>query len=642
MNVAAKSRIEAGANVPDDEFIRRALNEAQINVLRVALYHQTKNPRLSAMKVDQAPIRGGVYRAYVVDRDYHDEIRDLAFEYLKSSATPKPVPTIEETEELIGLYLGRKATSVEVGFGYEELAFAGIPRDAQWSKKPAQKEMDAFHVTIVGAGFSGVAAAIQLDRLRIKYRIIERYEDVGGTWQINNYPEARVDVPSILYQYSFEHHYPWKSYYATRDELKEYLHYIVDKYDVGKNIEFNTLVKSAIWSDEDKKWTVTLESTDGSETEFETNFIFSCAGLFSTPQLPGLPGIDRYKGRIFHTTQWDHSYDYTGKRVALIGTGSTGTQLARTVAGKASHFTVFQRTANWVTPVQGYHAHVSLEYQWLQDNMPGYFNWKVFHHSFGEFQMQEFQELDPDWIAEGGRVNEKNARLKDTLTKFIEFKVGDRKDILEKVMPDHPPLARRLVIDNEWYDTLCRDNVDLVKAGVTELTPTGLIDSDGNEHEFDLIVFAAGFKVSEYLWPTYYQGRGGANLKELWAKDGARAYMGYALPGFPNLFMVYGPNAQTRVGSAHSVFEMNSRYICNLITRVIESGDQAVEVKREAYDAYNAEMDDHMETVLWKAEKGGGGYYLNKYGRPGVSMPWTLLEYYERTREPDYDQYTFY
>ena len=246
--------------------------------------------------------------------------------------------------------------------------------------------------------------------------------------------------------------------------------------------------------------------------------------------------------------------------------------------------------------------------------------------------------LDPEWVANGGKVNEKNQKLRESLTAYIRAMVPDD-ELFEKLIPDHSPLARRLVIDNEWYQTLNRDNVDLVTTGIREITSEGVIDNDGVLHEANLLVMAGGFKVSQYLWPARYEGRDGATIEDLWAKDGARAYKSMTMPGFPNFFMMYGPNGGGRIGSFHSTVENLARYICGLMVDMIEQEGSSIEVSRQAFDEYNRDMDAAMSTLLWESEEGGGGYYVNEHGRSGTNMPWTLHQFFEMVKEPDTSRY---
>lgn len=622
----------------DEGFIRQAVQEANVAVLRVALYHQTKDPELARIPAIEWPIRGGALMAFSIPREDQELVREKAVAYLLSDAEPVAEPTKAEAAALMEMFTGQKQSPLAVDYGYEELGFEEFPRDVQWENKPDQSVLDHFTVTLVGTGFSSIAAAIMLDRLGIKFQFLERHHDLGGTWLVNNYPEARVDVSTFLYQYKFEKNYPWESYYAPRDELLKYTNYIVDKYGLRDKMIFDAKLTQATWDEDQQQWKITYARSDGTVEQLESNAIISGAGLFNTPKLPNIPGIEKFKGKMFHTTAWDHSYDYSGKKVALIGTGSTGLQLARGVAQKAGHLTVFQRTASWVTPVKGYRNKLSEYKRWMLDNMPGYNNWFVYLNYYAELQMQDFQDVDPEWVAKGGRVNEKNAIFRESLTDLVRQRVGDRDDLFEKLVPKIVPMARRLVIDNDWYHTAARDNVTVETSGIQEFTETGIITKDGVEHPFDFVILSAGFDTSRYLLPADYRGEHGRTLGDLWDKDGARAFKGTALPGFPNFFMMYGPNGQARLGSFHSWAENWSRYFCSLLARMLERGGKSITVTQAAFDDYNARMDEAMKGLLWEYET-GDSYYLNQHGRSGVNMPWTIHDFFGMIQKPDLDNY---
>lgn len=625
----------------DEAFVLQALEHANLNVLRMALYQQTRDPDLAAMKVVKFGRPGSPFMFSVVHKNHDEEIKKKALAYLMDRPLKiPPAPSKEETGKMMELFQGEELDATDKEFGWEDLALEGFPRQAEWRNKPSQEVIDKFKVTIIGAGFSGLVAAIQLEHLGIPYRIIERQAGLGGTWFLNDYPEARVDITSFLYQFKFEKSYPWKSHFATQGELLEYIDYIVDKYGLRDKIALNTALEDARWDEAKKQWVLQIKHPDGSQETIQSNAVMSCSGLFSTPRLPEIPGIEDYQGEMFHTTNWNHDYDLTGKNVAIIGTGSTGTQLTRNVAAKAGHLTIYQRTPNWVTAIPGYRNRVADEKRWLLDNMPGYASWFSYSHHVSQLQMQAFHQIDRDWQAKGGKINEKNDQLREGLTAYVRKKVGDRDDLFEKLIPDFAPISRRLVVDNGWYDSLLRDNVELEANGIKTFTKDGIISQDGTERKFDTVVLGAGFKVSQYLWPVQYVGRDGRQLQDLWGKDGARAHLTMTLPGFPNFFMLYGPNAGVRAGSFHTWVEIFSRYVCNLITETIESGSGSIEVKEEAYQNYNDMLDTEMSKMLWEEEKGGGGsYYVNEFGRSGVNMPWTLQNFFNLVKEPDVSEY---
>jgi 4-hydroxyacetophenone monooxygenase len=624
---------------PDDAFITRAIAQANPNVLRVALYQQTGDPALANMKVEKKDLRGGALTAFILAPEHFDEVREKAFEYLTTDhPATKAVPDRAQAEHLMSVFLNRQQTPVEVDFGYEELSFQEYSRDVSWSTSESKGKLEDFNVLIVGAGISGIAAGVQLNRLGIKYRMIDKQAGLGGTWYLNDYPEARVDISTFIYQFKFEKNYPWKSHYATQADLKEYLEHIADKYHVRENISLQTELTDASWNADSKQWDVEIRNVDGSLENASANIVISCSGLFTTPKMPDIKGIETYQGKIFHTTAWDHDYDISNKSIAIIGTGSTGCQLMPGLAKQKCQLTVYQRTPSWITPIKGYTATVSGEKRWLFDTMPAYWNWFVFSTYITEMPLQELQIIDEEWEAKGGVVNERNDNLRKSLTQYINSKFPDNPDLAAKCIPEYPPLARRLVMDNGWYDALNQENVELITEGIDHFNEKGIVTKDGVKREFDLVVVSAGFQVSKYLWPIKYKGRDGVTPDKLWEKDGARAHLGINMPGFPNFFMFYGPNGNGRGGGFHSWAEIWSRYVGGLIVNMVEQDYQEVEVRDEVFKAYNDAMDKEDEKLLWKS-RGKGGYYVNKHGRSGVNMPWSVHDFYSMVQQPNFNDF---
>ena len=620
-------------------YLSKALELADANALRLALYQQTADPDLLAMQVHAVRRVGSAFAYTVLTPEDEARVRQKALEFLsQSEETHSASPTKSEAAKLMEAFTGRSLSAADIDYAWEDMNFEPFARGADWGVRPPQEVLDRYSVTIIGAGFSGLLAAIQMKRLGLKFRIIERQAGVGGTWFLNDYPEARVDVPSMLYQYKFESDYQWPSFFATQAELLDYVDYIIRKYDLSEAISTDTKVLSAIWSDERAKWRIEVEGPQGREG-WDADFLISASGQFSTPRLPDIEGIEKFLGAMFHTTHWDHSFDYSGKRVAVIGNGSTGTQLLRAVAARASHVTVYQRTPNWITRTPGYRDETPAELQWLYERLPDYRRWVIFGLHVAQLQIDALHDLDPEWRAQGGLISEKNDNLRESLKRYIRRQIGEDEALCESLTPAYAPLARRLVVDNDWYQTLKQDHVELKCGAIQRMTETGIVSDDGTERDFDLIVLGAGFDVERFLWPAEYVGRDGQTPAALWEKDGARAYMALLLPDFPNFVMMYGPNAGILSGSFHSWIENYTRYFCKLITTTIESGARAFELKRSAFDSYNAKLDAALKEKLFEVENGGGGYYINSHGRPGVSMPWTLQQFYQMIREPDWDAY---
>ena len=620
--------------------LRGILDQANSNALRLALYQNTGDPELAAMRLSATPIRGGALMMKTVADDDLPLLKEKALHFLEGPRqTPPPAPDDAEARRLLKIFTGGEQSESYLRFGVEELAFSEFPRDLSWIDRPPRETLDKVHVLVIGGGISGIATAIQLQRVGLDYTVIERQAEIGGTWQLNRYPEARVDTSSYTYQFKFEKNYRWSEYFASRDETKRYLDFVAQKHGILDHFVFDTEVIAAEWDEERAGWAVITRHRDGREEHRFANFIVSASGLFATPNLPDIPGIEDYRGRIFHSTQWDLKYDYHGKRIALIGTGSTGTQMMPALARAASHLTVFQRSPNWISGVDGYRAKVPEETQYLFDNLPYYWNWFCYSGFDTALQLQNAQTYDHDWIARtGGAVSEANERLRGVLTEYMKEQLQRRGDLIEKCMPDHAPLGRRLVVDNGFYAALLRTNVLLQTSGIDHFTANGIVACDGTESDFDLVVLAAGFKVAKYLFPIDYKGRDGATLEGAWAKDGARSYLGAAMPGFPNLFMIYGPQGQPRSGGFYSWAEIWSRYAVGMIVRTLEQGSRSAEVRRDVFDRYNGQLDEAMREILWEKE-GAGSYFNNEFGRSQVNIPFRTEEYHAMVAKPDLDAY---
>lgn len=624
----------------DEALVRRALDTANLNALRLALFQATGDQELADMRVVMEPYWAGAYEVASLAPEHADRVREKALDFLRSaSADACPEPGDQALRRMMDLFTGEKVDDYIFNFGKEELGLEEFPRGVEWKNEPSAEVKAAFKVIVIGAGVSGIVTGIQLDRLGIPYEIIERNTAVGGTWWTNDYPDARVDIPSHHYQLSFVKNHPWKHWYATQGELKDYLQGVADQYDIGKKVRFQTEVTEAIWDEPASRWYVTVCDSEGRKERIEANVVISAAGLFNAPNMPNIPGIESFAGEMFHTTQWDHDFDYSGRNVGLIGVGCTGAQLMPRVAQDAGHMTVFQRSPHWVSKMEGYRDTIPGEVQWLFDNIPHYWNWycfSVFHTMFADDGAMS--ALDHEWGASGGHINRKNDGLRANITEYVRTQLADRPDLLEKCMPDFPPFARRLIIDNGWFDALKRPNVDLVTEGIERITPEGIVTGDGVEHKLDLIILGAGFKTERYLWPTHYVGRNGLTLEKAWEEDGARAYLGVSLPSFPNMFVIYGPNMQARAGGLFAWLEIWSRYAVSAIAGMLEQGKQTIEVRQDVYERYNAGMDDAQANCIWDFE-GLKSYYVNEHGRQAVNNPFPPSQFYSWVRSPDFDDY---
>ena len=614
----------------DAAFVQRAIDGADLNALRLAMLQLTGDDALAAMKVEMRPRRGGALASAAVADEAVPELKRKAFDLLVSGTLLEPAqpPAPATLRQLMENFSGGTAMGdEEFALSREELALDDFPRDVTWHRKPAQEALSKFHAVVIGSGLSGVSIGAQLGRLGLPYTIVERLDDVGGTWLRNTYPEVRVDTDCYNYQFKFEKKYPWKEYYPTQSEVLKYVRHIARKHDVVRHIRFRTEMECAVWNEDTSKWRLSLRNADGSVDLVEADFVISAAGLFGQESLPDIRGIDRFGGRILHTARWDNDYDIAGRNVALVGNGSSGVQLMPAVARRAKSLTVFQRTPQWIGPIENLRREFTAEDRWLIDTVPFYWNWCSYAAYRSFTYLQYLQEHDAAWKRAGGQVNEGNDKLRTFLVDYMKSKLGDRRDLLEKSIPPFPPLSRRLVVDNGWYEALLRDNVELVTEPIAEFVGDGIVDAAGVMRPFDLVILGTGYKVDRYLAPAHYVGRGGVTLEEAWSKDGPRSYLGMTMPGFPNFFMLYGPGSQARAGGLPSWIEIWTRYVADKIVRMIERGARSIDLRKEAFDVYNASVDERASALLWETD-GKGSYYVTKEGRSIVNQPWRNYEYH--------------
>jgi 4-hydroxyacetophenone monooxygenase len=634
----------------DDSFLRAAVDRAELGALRVALFQATGDPAISAIPLEHTVVRGGAGALPVVPEAYREQLKEAAVSYLRDRVAdhvPR-VPEASEIDDLIRLAHGEPIAQDSLDARRDLLAFSPYTRQAA---PPAAgvSVPDGFRVLVVGAGFSGIAIGVQLGLLGIPYTILERRLEEGGVWSINTYPDARVDTLSATYQFSFEKHYPWSEHFARQGELREYLETVARKHGVRENMRFGHEVVRADWHDDDAEWELTVRVDDdadgGGEQSLRAAVVVSATGLFSLPRDLALPGVEDFGGEIVHTTDWGQGRDLTGKLVGVIGNGSSGVQLLAAVAREAEHVSVFQRTPQWISPREKYGTPVTPEEQWLLDSMPYYWHWSRYVAIIPLLDAYALLRADEEWIAAGGRVNERNDSLREVLVGYLESQVGDRPDLVERLVPDYAPIARRPVVDNGWYAALTRDDVSLVTDPIERMTATGVRTADGVEHELDLIIAAIGFQTDRYLWSTDYRGRNGDSLHEQWAESGAEAHISMTVPGFPNMFILYGPNSQP-VSGANTLpmwFEVWSSYIAQCLLEMFDRGARRIEVRKDVCDDYNERLQARARELVYLTDEGlpGSNYYVNRHGKLGVNVSWDFEEYHQLCSRPDPDDFVF-
>jgi 4-hydroxyacetophenone monooxygenase len=518
----------------------------------------------------------------------------------------------------------------------EELAILGEDRRA-----PDWRAADSdFRVTIIGAGMSGLLVAHRLQQAGIPFVIIEKNADVGGTWYENSYPGCRVDNPNHNYSYSFAQRHDWPLHFSTQDVLLDYLRRCADAFGLREHIRFDTEVVSATWSETDLHWTVVTRSSDGTEETIQSDAVVSAVGQLNRPSYPNIAGRDSFAGPSFHSARWNHELDLRGKRVAVIGTGASAVQFIPEIAPVVGELLVFQRTPPWFGPTEDYHAPVSPGQQWLYGHVPSYSEWNRFwiFWRMGDGALINVR-VDDEYEPKGAAVSAINDFARMMLTEYINMEFADRPDLLEHVVPTYPVGSKRMLRDNGvWARALKRENVRLITDTIREITPTGLVMEDGTAHDVDVIIYGTGFHASKFLTPMTVTGRGGVDLHEHWNGD-ARAYLGVNIPGFPNLFCLYGPNTNIVVNGSIVYFsECGVRYILGCLKLLHEGGHRALDIRKDIHDEFNERVDDENRRMAW-GWSDVNSWYKNDLGRVAQNWPFTLLEYWQRTLAPKPDEY---
>jgi cation diffusion facilitator CzcD-associated flavoprotein CzcO len=474
-------------------------------------------------------------------------------------------------------------------------------------------------VVIVGAGFGGIAAAIELKRHGVRdITILDAAADLGGTWFHNSYPGAACDVPSHLYSFSFAQRRDWSRLCSPQEEILDYLHDVARDHGVDRLVQPNSKVTACAWDDAQRRWTVSVE--DG--RTHDADAIVLATGQLHQPAYPRLQGAGTFEGRVFHSAQWDHDYDLRGKRVAVIGTGASAVQFVPEIAREAQRLVVFQRTGNWFLPRKNrpypalYRAAVRL--------IPGLQAYRRrFIYNYGESLTAMIRH--PRTLGRIGRARS---------AAFMRWQLKDP-DVREKVWPDYTFGCKRVLFSSAWLPALQRPNVDLVTDAVAGLSAGGVVTADGTVHEVDCVIYGTGFKTTDFMFPMEITGEGGRSLRDAWA-EGAHAHLGIAVPGFPSMFVMYGPNTNTSGGSIIVYLEAQAAYLRQAIELVRDRGAAAIDVRPEVEAASDSEVQQRFAGTAWTQ---CDSWYRDESGRIVANWPGYMREYVERTRALDPAEY---
>jgi cation diffusion facilitator CzcD-associated flavoprotein CzcO len=456
---------------------------------------------------------------------------------------------------------------------------------------------------VIGAGFGGLAMAIKLQEQDLgDFLVVERGPDVGGTWRDNTYPGAACDVPSQLYSYSFALNPDWSRSFSPQPEIQAYIRRTAESSGVLDHFVFDTTVQDARWDEAAQVWQVSTSRGD-----LTADVLVSAAGALSDPKNPDIDGFESFQGEVFHSARWNHDYDLSGKRVAVIGTGASSIQIVPEVAQQVGHLDVYQRTAPWVLPRHD-RDYLGLE-KLAFKHLPG--TQRVYRTA-----IYWGREL---YVPAFTRWPKLAAPAKAMALKNISKGIKDP-ELRKKVTPDYEIGCKRILISNGYYPALDRDNVDLVTEGIARVTPTGIVDRDGVEREVDAIIVATGFHTTELPIAEHVTGLGGVTLADHFAEHGMQAYKGSTVHGFPNMFFVVGPN--TGLGHSSMVFMIESQvaYIVDALRHLSRTGVAAVQPRPEVQAGYVQDLQDRMTRTVWSAG-GCASWYLDSHGRNVTLWP---------------------
>ena len=482
--------------------------------------------------------------------------------------------------------------------------------------------MSDLDAIVIGAGFGGLAAAIKLKKAGFKrLAVLEKAERLGGTWRDNTYPGAACDVPSRLYSYSFALNPNWSRAYSGQPEIQAYMEDVAERFGVKGLIRFNAEVERADWDEAAKVWRVALTGGD----TLEAPVLVSALGQLNRPSFAGIPGRERFGGESWHSARWRHDVDLKGKTVGCIGSGASAIQYIPEIAKVAGKVVIFQRTPNYIVPrldkptpdwLRRLYAAVP-----LVDRAFRHFIWRMMDLRFRAFK----------------RGTPSAAAFRKLAIGYLNREIDDPA-LRAKLTPDYPIGCKRILISDDYYQALRRDNVELVTEAVAEITERGVRTADGAEHACDVIVYGTGFDTTHFLAPLEIHGAGGRTLTEAW-KDGAEAYLGVTVAGFPNLFMLYGPNTNLGHNSIIIMLEAQADYVVKCMTEMRRRRARALEVRPAAFAAFNTRLQKDLEATAWAGEC--SSWYKTASGKITNNWAHDTAAYRRETAQPRFDDYAF-
>lgn len=626
-------------SVVKDEELRRALDVANVPTLLMVLYQLTGDEAWLQAPYLPTRTRGlDLHDSGGLPDDVQQTVRAAAHEALLAwSKGMEPAIATPEGELFIRMMSTCMGEPVEADYApimAEDMGFA-----PELARRPRGGDASKLSVIVIGAGVSGLLASAKLTQAGISHLVIEKNDDVGGTWLDNRYPGCRVDTPSFLYTLSFLPN-DWPTYFGKREDVWRYTADIARRLNLKDNISFGVEVKSARYDAEAQKWIVSARDREGQSIEHRASAIISAVGLLNTPQIPAIEGADQFGGQMFHSAQWPEDVDIRGERVAVIGAGASAMQIVPAIADEVAALTIYQRSPHWVAPSSNYFDRVPASVHWLMNNVPFYRAWYRFRlaWTFNDKAHPSLQ-IDPAWPHPERSLNAVNDGHRGYFERYLRDELEGRPDLVEKSLPNYPPFGKRMLLDNGWFRVLRKPSVELVTDAIDRVSATGITTADGMNRPADVIVFATGFTARRMIGQYEVRGTGGQTLRDAWGEENAFAYLGVTVPGFPNFFIMYGPNTNMGHGGSYiQVGECQIRYIVDLLCTMVEHDIASVDCRADVCARYNRAVDSAHAKMVW-SHGGMQTYYRNAQGRVVTNSPWRIVDYWRMTHAANLDDF---
>jgi 4-hydroxyacetophenone monooxygenase len=630
----------------DDAFLEQVVAESDLPSLLAAIAAVTRDtsiltedirPPMDAVNT-RTEIQGGM------DEETQARARVVALEGLKRIRDEKLISvgklSKQEVREILLFLQNGKDDPDWMGLLTHELDLAedkGGPADWHFDDVARGRE---FKVLVVGAALSGLAASYRLKGAGIPFTIIEASDGIGGTWWKNRYPGVRLDTPTYGYSFSFAQRPDWPHQFAEGHEIREYMATVARESGIDQDVEFKTSLVKAVWDEEGGVWHATTRTWDGIEQTRPFNSIITGVGQLDHPNIPDFPGREKFKGAQMHTQEWDHEVQIAGKRVAVIGTGASAYQVVPAIVDEVSELYVFQRNAPWMLPAPTYHEKTSDAFRWLVAKVPHYGQWfRLWVTLVGIDGLMHAGVAEEGWEGAPHSVSEENHKLRERMIGWLSAQLEDHPEKLEHMIPSYAPATKRMLRDNGvWSRALTSPQTTLVLSGVDRFTENGIVTGDGTEIEADVVVYATGFRPSDYLDGMEFVGRDGKEIHEYWGGD-AKGFGGITVPGYPNLYILMGPNTGGVVaGGLYFMIERAAEYAIKSMKIILDEDAKALDLKQEALDEFMEWVDAENYRMAW-GQSYAQTWYKNSTGRVAQVRPFRLTDYWRITETVDRDHY---